>query len=103
MIQLGNVVTLDNEKEYLILEEVEYENQRYVLTVRTENQENITDESMIFRVVNENGEEYLEDVDDKALCDTLTELFKDAVAEKIDNMEFPEEYNDLQATQETAE
>jgi len=90
MIQLENIVTLDNGQDYVILEEVEYEGARFVYTVRVENQEDLTDDSMIFEAVNENGEEFLAPVEDKEVYNELIELFKDKVADKLDSINFDE-------------
>ena len=90
MIEIGNVVTLDNGQEYVLLEEVVVEGVRFIFGIRTENQQEITDDSMIFEAVNEDGNEYLAPIEDKAVYDELLEMFKDKAAEIIDSMDFEE-------------
>lgn len=90
MIEVGNIVTLENDVEYLILEELEHENKKYVYTVRTLEDETPTDEFVIYEVMDVEGESYLKDVDNKELYDELIEEFKDIVADKILNGDLDE-------------
>ncbi len=83
MIEVGNIVTLENDLEYLILEELENNSKKYVYTVRTLKDETPTDEFLIFEVLANNEGEYLKPVSDKTLYDDLIEEFKDIVADKI--------------------
>lgn len=91
MIEVGNIVTLENNVEYLILEELTREdNKKYVYTVRTLEDETPTDEFVIYEVMKVNDEEYLKDIDNKELYDELIEEFKDIVADKILNGDLDE-------------
>lgn len=91
MIEVGNIVTLENNVEYLILEELTHEDgKKYVYTVRTLEDETPTDEFIIYEVMSVNDEEYLKDVDNKELYDELIEEFKDIVADKILNGDLDE-------------
>lgn len=91
MIEVGNIVTLENNVEYLILEELTHgDNKKYVYTVRTLEDETPTDEFVIYEVMKVNDEEYLKDVDNKELYDELIEEFKDIVADKILNGDLDE-------------
>lgn len=91
MIEVGNIVTLENNVEYLILEELTREdNKKYVYTVRTLEDETPTDEFVIYEVMKVDNEDYLKDVDDKELYDELIEEFKDIVADKILNGDLDE-------------
>lgn len=91
MIEVGNIVTLENNVEYLILEELTREdNKKYVYTVRTLEDETPTDEFIIYEVMKVNDDEYLKDIDNKELYDELIEEFKDIVADKILNGDLDE-------------
>ena len=83
MIEVGNIVTLENNVEYLILEELDHEGKKYVYTVRTLDDETPTDEFVIYEVIKVDDDSYLKDIDNKELYDELIEEFKDIVADKI--------------------
>lgn len=86
MIEVGNIVTLENGQEYLVLEELTKDNSRYVYSVRILQDDTPTDEYLIFEAINANGEEYLKVVEDKEKYDVLIEDFKDIIADKIINL-----------------
>lgn len=90
MIEVGNIVTLENDVEYLILEELTHEDKKYVYTVRTLEDETPTDEFVIYEVMDVEGDAYLKDIDNKELYDELIEEFKDIVADKILNGDLDE-------------
>lgn len=85
MIEVGNIVTLENDIEYLILEELEHDGRKFVYTVRTLEDETPTDEFIIYEAIKADDGEYLKDVDNKELYEELIEEFKDIVADKILN------------------
>ena len=83
MTEVGNIVTLEDNLEYLILEELLKDGKKYLYAVRVLIDETPTDEYLIFEVLSDNGGEYLKVVDDKTLYDELIEDFKDIVSDKI--------------------
>ena len=83
MIEVGNIVTLENNQEYLILEELTDNDHRYVYSVRVLEDETPTDEFLIFEAFITGDEEYLKIVGDKVVYDELIEDFKDLVADKL--------------------
>lgn len=83
MITVGNIVTLENGKEYLLLEELKKEETRYIYAVRTLEDESLTDEYLIFEAIIDGEEEFLKIVNDKELYDELLDEFGDLVADKI--------------------
>ena len=83
MTEVGNIVTLENGQEYLVLEELTKDNSRFVYSVRILQDDTPTDEYLIFEAINANGEEYLKPVEEKEKYDTLIEDFKDLIADKI--------------------
>jgi hypothetical protein len=83
MTEVGNIVTLEGNQEYLILEETKKNGVRYLYAVRVLLDETPTDEYLIFENIVKDGGEYLLPVSDKALYDELIEDFKDIVADKV--------------------
>lgn len=83
MIEVGNIVTLDNGTEYLLLEELTKNDTRYIYAVRVLEDETPTDEFLIYEAIVNGGEEYLKGIEDKKLYDELIEDFKDIVADKV--------------------
>lgn len=83
MIEVGNIVTLENNQEYLLLEELTKEGTKYLYAVRVLEDETPTDEFLIFEGIVNGQDEYLKVVSDKALYDQLIEDFKDIVADRI--------------------
>ena len=83
MIEVGNIVTLEDNLEYLLLEETTKNNVKYLYAVRVLIDETPTDEYLIFEAIKDADGEYLKVVEDKALFDELIEDFKDIVSSKI--------------------
>lgn len=91
MIEVGNIVTLENNQEYLILESLTRGNASYVYAVGVLPDETPTDEYLIFEVMINGKEEFLKPVGDKELYDDLIEEFKDIVSDKIISGEYEDE------------
>lgn len=83
MIMVGNIVTLEDGKEYLLLEETEKNGVRYLYAVRVLENETPTDEYLIFEAIVNGEEEFLKSVEDQKLYEELIEEFSDIVADKI--------------------
>lgn len=83
MIEVGNIVTLENNQEYLLLEKLMKDGVNYLYAVRVLEDETPTDEFLIFEGIINGDDEYLKVVSDKALYDQLIEDFKDIVADRI--------------------
>lgn len=83
MTEVGNIVTLEDNLEYLILEQLLKDGKKYLYAVRVLIDETPTDEYLIFEALKDNDGEYLKVVEEKALYDELIEDFKDIVSEKI--------------------
>lgn len=97
MIEVGNIVTLENDLEYLILEELTKDSKKYIYTVRTLKDETPTDEFLIFEVLSNADGEYVKPIADKTLYDSLIEQFKDIVADKVLNGDYDELVSDEEA------
>jgi len=83
MTEVGNIVTLEDNKEYLILEELEKDGTKYLYSVRVLIDETPTDEYVIFAHEKDEDGEYLVELKDKELYDQLIEEFKEIVADKL--------------------
>ncbi|HOB25959.1 MAG TPA: DUF1292 domain-containing protein [Bacilli bacterium] len=83
MIEIGNIVTLENGVEYLLLEELNDGGRRFVYSVRVEKDETPTTDYVIFEAVVDADGEYLKTVDDKAEYDALIEKFKNIINGKV--------------------
>lgn len=88
MLEVGNIVTLENGQEYLLLEELEKEGVRYVYSVRTLEDETPTDEFLIFETIVDEDGEFLKVINDKDKYDALIEDFKDVIADKVLNGDY---------------
>lgn len=94
MIEVGNIVTLENQKEYLLLETLEKEGKKYLYAVRVLEDETPTDEFLIFESIRTNDEDYMKVISDKTLYDELIEDFKDIVADKIEDGILDDDYEE---------
>ena len=83
MIEVGNIVTLEDNLEYLLLEQIEKDGVKYLYAVRVLIDETPTDEYLIFEAITDTDGEYLKVVTDKDLYDQLIEEFKSVIADKI--------------------
>lgn len=83
MITVGNIVTLENGIEYLLLEELEKNGVRYVYAVKTLEDEIPTDDYLIFEAIQDGDDEFLKEINDRELYDELLDEFSDLVADKI--------------------
>lgn len=71
----NSVITLDNDRNCLLLEKVNFESENYFMTVYLNEDEEPTDEYIIFKEVIEDNEEYVEEVVDGRILSNLLELF----------------------------
>ena len=91
MIEVGNIVTLENNQEYLLLEECVKDGKKYIYAVRTLEDESLTDEYLVFEAIVQDGEEFLKVVEDKEAYEDLIDEFKDIIADKILSSDFLKE------------
>ena len=88
MIDIGNVVTLENGKEFLLLEEANIGERKFVYSVRVLPDDTPTQEFVIFEALVINNEEFLKDINDKELYDKLVDLFKNIISTKMQSGEY---------------
>ena len=96
MIEIGNIVTLENGKEYLLLEELTLAGNRYVYAVRVLEDETPTSEYIIYQAVNAEDGEYLKDITDKEEYERLVEEFKTVISNKIISGDYDDMIADVQ-------
>lgn len=81
----NSVITLDNDKNYLLLEKVEFESRNFFMAVYLNEEEEPTDEYMIFEEILEDNEKYVEEVEDERILSNLLELFTNKAKDFVDN------------------
>ena len=76
-IQINSIITLSNEEQYMVLNEANYENNRYFL-VRgiDQNKEIISSKVAIFKEEIDQEDVYVSKVEDSKLIIELTKLLK---------------------------
>lgn len=83
-IKLNTVLTLDDQKKYIVVAKVEYENSFYdYLLEVSSNEENIIENAVIVKEEVENNDIYVTKIEEKQLLDILVPLLK----EKLENKE----------------
>ena len=71
-MNVNDVITLDNDANYLILDEFEYENKNYLFTIGLYDDGNLDYEDCIFlEKIEENNEIYVEKIADNKLIEKL--------------------------------
>jgi aminopeptidase-like protein len=83
MVEIGNIVTLENGMEFLLLAETFFEEKRYVYSMLTKENDQPTDEYAIFEVINSEDGEYLQIVLDEDLYAKLRSKFIEVLKESI--------------------
>lgn len=67
MIEIGNIVTLENREDFLIIEEVFANDRRFVYSVKVDENEAPLNEYKIFEVIKKEEGAYLQEVESEAL------------------------------------
>ncbi|MBQ8193399.1 MAG: hypothetical protein IJZ46_04960 [Bacilli bacterium] len=86
-----DVITLDDGKEYLLLDELQYENKKYFFAVEID-EKGVTQEDkggIFLKATKENGEEYVETIDSPTLLEKLYTIESVSMA-----MQFNPEYQE---------
>lgn len=85
-MKVDSVITLENDVNCLLLEKVEYENNNYFMAVVLNEEEEPSDEYVIFKEIIENNENYVEKVEDAVLFSSLIQLFTTKIDEFVDSL-----------------
>ena len=83
---VDSVITLENDVNCLLLEKVTYNNDNYFLSVVLNEEEEPSDEYVIFKEINEDGQGFVENGE---LLAELIKEFTNSVAKLVQNL--PEE------------
>ena len=87
---VDSVITLDNDVNCLLLEKVNFETDNYFLSVVLNEDEEPSDEYVIFKEIIENNENYVEAVADANLQTELIKLFTNEVGKLVESL--PDEF-----------
>lgn len=82
-MNIDSVITLENGVNCLLLEKVVYDNKNYFLSVVLDEEEEPSDEYVIFNEIIEDNEAYVEKVEDIELIAKLVNLFSDKVRDLV--------------------
>ena len=83
---VDSVITLENDVNCLLLEKVTHNSDNYFLSVVLNDEEEPSDEYVIFKEINENGQGFVEKVEDAELLSELVKEFSNSVAKLVDNL-----------------
>lgn len=87
-MNIEDIITLEDNKEYIILDIVEINQEKYLYCVGIDKDERPTDEYKYFKEVVENGDTFLEKVEDEKVLKTIITLFtNDYLNDSIDTNE----------------
>lgn len=70
-----DIITLDDNKEYLILDIAEFNNSKYLYTVELESEDMPTTNYKYLEVISEEDGDYVEEVEDKETLEAIASLF----------------------------
>ena len=87
---VDSVITLDNDVNCLLLEKVTHENENYFLSVVLNEDEEPSDEYVIFKEIIEDNENHVEAVADANLQAELIKLFTNEVGKLVESL--PDEF-----------
>jgi len=86
MLEIDNIITLENNKEYLILETTKYNGKNYYYAVEVAEDETKIKSYKIFETLIRNGEEYIVEIEDMKLQQTLLSVFRNNFSLKLSSM-----------------
>ena len=85
-MKVDSVITLDNDISCLLLEKVPYENEYYFLSVILTDDNEPSDEYVVFKEILEGEEKYVEKVEDQYLLAELLKLFTQSFNKMVDEL-----------------
>lgn len=85
-MSVDSVITLDNGVNCLLLEKTTYNNDNYFMSVLLNEEEEPSEEYVIFKEIVENGENFVEAVEDAELLGELTKVFTDIVNKRVEEL-----------------
>ena len=88
-MRVDSVITLNNDVNCLLLDKVTYEKNNYFMAVVLNEEEEPSDEYVIFKEIIENDSKYVEKVEDENILMELLKLFTKSFGDMVSNL--PEE------------
>jgi len=85
MVELGDIVTLENGLNFLLVNETYIGDTRYVYAILAREDESLTKEFAILEVVKNNGKSYIKAVDDYDTYAKLVDIFDSGTKNQTDN------------------
>jgi len=74
---INNILTLDNDEKYMVLNQALYQNKNYFLVAKvTDDEEDVLEEFKLLEETEVNGEKALQLVKDEKIIELLTKYFK---------------------------
>lgn len=73
-MEVGKVITLDDNKDYLLLEKVELDHKEYLYMVEVDKNDMPTTNYHFLELFHESDGDYTEEVEDKNIIEALTNL-----------------------------
>ena len=73
-MDIGKVITLDNNKDYLLLEKVELNSKEYLYLVEVDKDDIPTTNYLFLELTHESDGDYTEEVEDKDFIEALTSM-----------------------------
>jgi len=85
-MSVDTVITLDNNVNCLLLEKTEFNGANYFMANVLNEEEEPTEDYVIFREILEGEDKYVEKVEDKNVLTELLKLFSDITKKKVDEL-----------------
>ena len=86
-MKVDNVITLDNDKKYLLLDETKYENSKYYYAIEVDGDPLKPTENYAFlQEKKENDKYFIAEIEDDETKATLLVIFMNSIGLKIDEM-----------------
>lgn len=79
-MDLYDIITLDNNKEYVICNAINYNGKEYLLLIRVDEQENLLNEKIIVEKINNNE---LKKIQNKNLEQIISEIFAKKIIQNL--------------------
>ena len=70
-----DIITLEDNTEYMVLDIALFNQEKYLYCVRIDEEEMPTNEYKYLKEMNENGELFIEDVEEEGIIEVLSSLF----------------------------
>ena len=85
-MKVDSVITLDNDVSCLLLEKVTYQNDNYFLAIVLNNNNEPTDEYVVFKEIIEDDIKYVEKITNDETLQELVKLFTQSVNRRVDEL-----------------